>query len=355
MGSDVLRYLSASMIVTHRGGRAQLIDRFLAVTDHRKPRFFVDGFGDSALLEARVAAFRTAADEGPEPIDVRWQTERHDAAAGAIEQLGTFESPAHALLPDEAKTALVLRIAPTNRVRGRAVVWLAATNDEGFTMRRKAALPLARRGITSLLLENPFYGARRPRGQARADLRTVVDQATMNGATVREAKALLGSLATEHAKLVVAGFSMGGQMAALVATSYPGPLGTVAIAAGETAVPIFLDGVLERAVHWDVLAREAGSREAARTRLAAVFDAASLRDKPLPVCPEAALLLAGDRDGYVPASSARALQQLWPGSELRWLRAGHASLYLFHREAWRRAVLDSFARLPPTRPRAGGA
>jgi pimeloyl-ACP methyl ester carboxylesterase len=335
------------MIVTHRGGRAQLIDRLLAVTDHRRPRFFADGFGDEKALDERVAAFRTAANERPEPIAVHWESERRSEAA--IEQVGTFESPARALLPDEARTAVVLRIAPPTRVRGRAVVWLAATNDEGFTMRRKAALPLARRGITSLILENPFYGFRRPRGQKRADLRTVVDQATMNGATVREAKALLGSLAGEHAKLVVAGFSMGGQMAALVASAYPGNVGTVAIAAGETAVPIFLEGVLERAVHWDVLAREAGSREAARARLAAVFDAASLRDKPLPRCPEAALLLAGDTDGYVPAASAIALQRLWPAAELRWLGAGHASSYLFHREAWRTAVLDSFARLPATR------
>lgn len=344
-----MSYLSERMIATKRGGRAQLIDRILAVTDHRRPRFFADGFGDRAELDARVQAFHDAAGQAPEPITVAWGELRGSEDASAVLQMGTFESPAHALLPAEAKRASVLAIRPATRVRGRCVVWLAATNDEGFVMRRRVALPLAKLGITSIILENPFYGARRPRGQKRADLRTVVDQATMNGATVREAKALLAALADDHAKLVVAGFSMGGQMAALVSSSFPMAIGTVVIAAGETAVPIFLEGVLERAVHWEVLAREAGSREAARTQLAAVFDAASLRDKPRPRCLDAAVLVAGDSDGYVSAKSVVDLQTLWSGAELRWLRAGHASSYLFHRDAWRAAVVDSFARLPPGR------
>lgn len=212
-------------------------------------------------------------------------------------------------------------------------------------MRRNVALPLAREGITSFILENPYYGARRPRGQARADLHTVADQAAMNGATIVEARALLRLLGQEHAKLAVAGFSMGGQMAALVGATYPEDIGIVACAAGDTAVPIFLEGVLERAIHWDVLAREAGTRDTARTLLAGVFDAASLAKQPLPRRCDAAILVAGDRDGYVSAESVQRLHALWPGSELRWLRAGHASAYLFCREAWRAAVRDSFTRL----------
>jgi pimeloyl-ACP methyl ester carboxylesterase len=329
------------MIATRHGARPQLIDRVLAVTDHRKPRFFAGGFGDRAALAAALQRF---AEPAPSPaITIAWGP----AVVGrhATERDGSFESPAASELPTEAKRAIVRGIFPKHGATGRAVVWLAATNDEGWTMRRNVALPLAREGITSLLLENPYYGARRPHGQRRADLATVVDQATMNGATILEARALLDGLARDHAKLVVAGFSMGGQMAALVATSHSGPLGTVAIAAGETAVPIFLEGVLSRAVHWDVLAREAGSLDRARAQLAAVFEAASLGKRPPPSKPEAALIVAGERDGYVSADSVERLHAHWPGSELRWLPAGHASSYLFHKEAWRQAVRDSFRRL----------
>lgn len=329
------------MIVTHRGGKPHLIDRFLAVTDHRKPRFFAGGFGDAALLDERVAAFSQL--RPIDDIDIDWGPP--SKTKYAIERDGVFTSPAQGRLPQEAKRAVVRAIFPPHGARGRAVVWLAATNDEGWTMRRNVALPLAREGITSVILENPYYGARRPRGQARADLHTVADQAAMNGATIVEARALLRLLGREHAKLAIAGFSMGGQMAALVGSTYPDDVGTIALAAGDTAVPIFLEGVLERAVHWDILAREAGSRERARARLAEVFDAASLARQPIPRRCDAAILVAGDRDGYVSAESVRRLHALWPGSELRWLSAGHASAYLFCKAAWRAAVRDSFARL----------
>jgi len=329
------------MIVTHRGGKPHIIDRVLAVTDHRKPRFFAGGFGDPALLDQRIAAF--SAFEPTADIAVAWGPET--VSKHAIERDGVFESPAADRLPPEAKRAIVRGIFPPHRSRGRAVLWLAATNDEGWTMRRNVALPLAREGITSLILENPYYGVRRPIGQARADLHTVADQAAMNGATLVEARALLSMLGRDHAKLCVAGFSMGGQMAALVGASYPADIATVAFAAGDTAVPIFLDGVLARAVHWDVLSREAGSLDRARAQLAEVFDAASLGRQPLPRRCDAAILVAGDRDGYVSAESVRRLHQLWPGSELRWVNAGHASAYLFCKEAWRGAVRDSFRRL----------
>lgn len=329
------------MIVTRGGGRPQFVDRLLAVTDHRKPRFFAGGFGDRALLSRRVAAFGEPGQIAE--IELSWGPETR--GKHALERDAEFTSPSHAELPEEARRAVVRGIFPSNGARGRAVLWLAATNDEGWTMRRNVALPLAREGITSLLLENPYYGLRRPRDQQRADLHTVADQAAMNGATIVEARALLALLAKEHAKIAVAGFSMGGQMAALVAATYPGPVGTVVIAAGDTAVPIFLEGVLERAIHWDVLTREAGTRAAAREQLAAVFEAASLGRRSLPQRPDAAILVAGDADGYVAADSVERLHALWKGSELRWIRAGHATSYLFCKEAWRAAVRDSFQRL----------
>jgi hypothetical protein len=42
----------------------------------------------------------------------------------------------------------------------------AATGNEGFSRRRTAfAKPLARADISSMILENPYYGLRRPAGQ----------------------------------------------------------------------------------------------------------------------------------------------------------------------------------------------
>ena len=56
------------------------------------------------------------------------------------------------------------------------VVAFAATGDEGFDGRRnRLSVPLAARGIASILLEMPFYGLRRPEGQEGPKVRHVSD------------------------------------------------------------------------------------------------------------------------------------------------------------------------------------
>ena len=66
---------------------------------------------------------------------------------------------------------------------------------------------------------------------------------------------------------------------------------------------------------------------------------------PVPVRPDAAVLVAARDDAYAPPSDARLLQAHWPGSELRVVRGGHVSAFLLEQDAFRRAVADSVARL----------
>ncbi|WP_375759814.1 alpha/beta hydrolase family protein [Corallococcus exercitus] len=89
---------------------------------------------------------------------------------------GTFTSPLPHLTPP-VQTAHV-RWLSAERTRGRAAcVVLAASREEGFALRERLYTPLVREGIDLFLLENPYYGVRRPPGQKGGALRTVSDRA----------------------------------------------------------------------------------------------------------------------------------------------------------------------------------
>jgi hypothetical protein len=62
---------------------------------------------------------------------------------------------------------LVVPINQEHRRLRPRVIQLAGTGDHGFGGRRRSlALPLARdHGVASLILENPYYGPRKPKQQ----------------------------------------------------------------------------------------------------------------------------------------------------------------------------------------------
>mmetsp|Transcript_41408 Transcript_41408/g.123698 ORF Transcript_41408/g.123698 Transcript_41408/m.123698 type:complete len:101 (+) Transcript_41408:2498-2800(+) len=47
---------------------------------------------------------------------------------------------------------------------------LAATGDQGFSRRLSLCAPLLRKGVSTMVLESPFYGARKPTGQVNVDV-----------------------------------------------------------------------------------------------------------------------------------------------------------------------------------------
>ncbi|VVC88806.1 unnamed protein product [Leptidea sinapis] len=103
---------------------------------------------------------------------------------------------------------------------------LAGTGDHYFWRRRNLMVkPLLKEaGIGGIILENPFYGLRKPTDQ-------------ING---------LGPLG-------VTGLSMGGHMASLAATNWPKPLVLVPCLSWSTASAVFLQGVMSHSINWDLL------------------------------------------------------------------------------------------------------
>lgn len=64
-----------------------------------------------------------------------------------------------------------------------------------------------------------------------------------------------------------------------------------------------------------------------------------------PQRPDAAVMVAAVDDAYVSLESVQAVHQYWSGSELRLVSGGHVSGFLLQQPEFRRAVVDSLAKL----------
>ncbi|MCC6645827.1 MAG: alpha/beta hydrolase family protein [Polyangiaceae bacterium] len=315
--------------------RAHWLDRaYVRLT--RPGSFFEDGWGGEG--DAREHAAPAFAAQVATPV-IRWGRARR--VADRVERAGTFESPLASELPAESRVAHVTWISPARRQARAAVVLLGATGDVGPRRRARFAAPLVRDGVGALILENPYYGPRKPPRQRGVDVRTVADLLLLGRAAVDEARALVGWASEQHGAVALSGYSMGGQLSAMAAATLSIPVAVVPVAAPASASAVFVDGLLSRATSWRALSGVADPRAALVERL----DALSLPRLPVPVCPRAAILVGARRDGYVAPRSVEALHRHWPGSELRWIDEGHVSGYVRSAAPARAAVLDALERL----------
>lgn len=317
------------------------IDRLGGTIVSRGPdrlRFFTDGWGD---LSAIQAADLPSGD--PAPIAIEWVS---DTASGGIRiSVGIFESPV-AMLPDHARHGAVTRILPVDGT-DRMVVLMAAWNEHDSRARFGIARRLAKRGIGSLVLENPYYGIRRPTDHDGQPIRTVADFFRMGIGAVTEGRGLLATVREESLIPGVAGYSMGGNIAALVSSTMSFPVATAPLAASYSPAPVYLDGALRGGIDWAAL----GGESSAEPRLREALLRASVLDRPPPDHARHAVLVSARSDGYVPPEATRALHAFWPGSELRWVGGGHATLLWMHKSALAAAIEDSFLRVTRTSER----
>ena len=304
-----------------------LLDLALSVALGRS-RFFAGGWGDVALLESEP--FGEVAARPPDAVELELgPAERRD---GFLVHSGSFESPEPRLTA--GRRVRVRLLEPAGHARA-AVLVMAAAGDQGFTVRETFVAPLVRSGTAALLLENPYYGNRRPVGQAGTALRTVSDLALMISTAVREGRALTAWLRSRHGRVGVAGYSMGGQTAALIAEASPFPLAVAAAAPPVTQASVFVTGYLRHVVDLEAL----GGPEA-RPLLQRRLSRIDVLALPPPPRGSSMVVVGVRRDGIVPPADPAAIAEHW-GAELRWVEAGHVSAVLFHGEALRRAVRDA--------------
>lgn len=178
---------------------------------------------------------------------------------------GHFMSPFKSLLPGimpkEVELARFQMVLPREWKSTLRPICLhfGGTGDHGFTRRRKLiALPLLKEyGIASLILENPYYGCRKPKNQFRSSLLHVSDLFVMGGALILESLVMFDWLdKLNYGPLGTTGISMGGHMASLGATNWHKPLSLIPCMSGSTAAGVFTHGVLSTALPWKVLQQQ---------------------------------------------------------------------------------------------------
>lgn len=321
------------------------IDRLGALALERGPErlhFFQGGWGKASdLLDGVVLPLGA-----PEPADITWSTPAvRDELTLAT---GVFDA-GDGDLPEWARPARVFEIAPQGGT-DRVAVLMAAWNEHESKSRIALAVRLAEAGIASWILEHPMYGSRRPGPPHDQSVRTVADFMMMGKAAIHEGRALLGALEANRRTAGIAGYSMGGNLAALISATMPYPVATAPLAAPYSPAPVYLSGALKGGVDWEALRRDSNGTSPAThaevaARLGTILNSASVLALDPPDHAEAAVLVAARRDGYVPSSATKLLHRHWPGSELRWVPGGHATLLWTRKRLLTQAIVDSFSRV----------
>ncbi|XP_038214612.1 protein ABHD18 [Zerene cesonia] len=162
---------------------------------------------------------------------------------------------------------------------------LAGTGDHYFWRRRNLMVkPLLKEaGIGGIILENPFYGLRKPTDQVRSSLHNVSDIFVMGGCLILESLVLFHWCERNGlGPLGVTGLSMGGHMASLAATNWPKPLVLVPCLSWSTASAVFLQGVMSHSINWDLLEDQYlsdGSYREKLSKMVTIVDEAFLAGK----------------------------------------------------------------------------
>jgi len=247
-----------------------------------------------------------------------------------------FPSP-YGLLPTASQTGYVRLIEPPHPER--VVLLMAAFNEHGYETRQAIGQYLLRRNVAVAILENPFYGLRRPSdGQP---LRTAANLLSMGVGAVWDGLEVLAWLRARRSWTVgVAGYSMGANTAALVTCASRIPIACAALAASHSPGPVFTKGALKASVDWAAL-----GGESAVDRLGKVFGQATVLRFDPPPHTAAAVILGIRGDGYVLPEATMALANHWPGSELEWSKGGHATVLWTHKRRLADLIVRSFDRL----------
>ncbi|ESP00013.1 hypothetical protein LOTGIDRAFT_213219 [Lottia gigantea] len=392
---------------------------------------------------------------------------------------GHFTSPfvkyLPGIAPKEVETAHFQMVVPLHWKKSVGLkpvcLQLAGTGDHYYGLRRTLmAKPLINEsGIGSIILQNPYYGQRKPSEQMRSSLLYVNDLFIMGLGLILECLALLHWCEREgYGPLGIHGISLGGHMASLAATNWNKPISLIPCLSWSTGSCAFTHGVLSGAVNWNVLqsqyyedsdyqeiqnriitpdlnkgayplgkqfvkdypdslkvveslsqeskglehsekdsfAKEVnmnlsadampisadavpvvnsyGSRlksipqtlkyAASKSKLSVPKMAADATKKlklngkkgfspesmaflqgvmdecthlanySVPVDPRLIIVVAAEKDAYIPRDGLVSLDQLWPGAEIRYINTGHVTSIIFNQSVFRKAIQDSFQR-----------
>ncbi len=308
-----------------------------------KGKLFSDGWGDDELIaqvQKDSQSFTKPASISPAFSTVEVENNpairRYDYA---------FLSPVPGL-PDEIKTARGCLITPANvaSIYSTPVcLSMPGSGEEGYERRIKAlAEPLAKQGISTLILENPFYGSRRRNGQNKHFVSTVSDFLLMFYTAIEECKALANHwFVNGQNRVGLTGLSMGGQAVSLVATQIDNPLAVIPGLAPSSVAEQYSFGYLSVVCDWQALSSGGSKQEEhyARTKLGKLLEIGDITNFPVPAQSICSIINAKN-DTYIPLHLSQRFVDHWPHSTVKLISGGHISSILFKNKP----IVDEIAR-----------
>ncbi|XP_026754965.2 protein ABHD18 [Galleria mellonella] len=259
-------------------------------------KFFTKGWGKPENLR-RLFEFRKVVSDREEclklidrdyPVTITKEQNLSDCKLLEGYFLSPLEKFLPGIVPEVAQKAHFQALLPMHwqeKGYNPVCLHLAGTGDHFFWRRRNLMVkPLLKEaGIGGIILENPFYGLRKPTDQVRSSLHNVSDIFVMGGCLILESLVLFHWCERNGlGPLGVTGLSMGGHMASLAATNWPKPLVLVPCLSWSTASAVFLQGVMSHSINWDLLEDQYLSDGAYREKLSkmvTIIDEAFLAGK----------------------------------------------------------------------------
>lgn len=261
-------------------------------------------------------------------IDIDWAQDWAQVESMVWSRDGSFAAPAYLEhLPAESAKAYLRFVRPSLEATGPVVVLMPTSFEDGVHRRMPLAKALARKGISSVLLESPYMGRRRPFGQHGGMLQRFSDFLVLCAASIEEGRAVLGWLDRQgFDRLCTAGLSKGGYLATVTGVRSSVPSHVVAHLAPHSGVPVLVDGLLGKLCDWDLLQRTSGSAIPVREQMTKLFELTSLEQLTPPAPPTRVTMICARQDRYVPRYSYERMAKRWAThARIRWLPGGHVS------------------------------
>lgn len=195
------------------------------------------------------------------PIEIEKEYKFKDHTIYDCSFLSPFTQCISDLMPPEIHKAKFQFIVPKDFKSSNKPVVLhyGGTGDQYYWRRRAlVAKPLLNEySYASIILENPYYGYRKPKEQDRTNLLHVKDLFIMGGCLMTETIALLKWCEKlGYGPFALTGLSMGGHMASLGATVWPKPVALVPCLSWTSASGVFTRGVMSCAINWKLLEQQ---------------------------------------------------------------------------------------------------
>ncbi|XP_075247624.1 protein ABHD18-like [Convolutriloba macropyga] len=280
---------------------------------------------------------------------------------------GKFESPLNSFLNlrKECQTCHFWACIPKNRCRS-VVLHFAGTGDH-YYLRRKLSFanPLLEHNIGSIVIENPFYGKRKPRTQFRSQLNYVSDLLIMGTALVMEANVLMNFVEKENFGFpALTGISLGGYTSSLAATAWSKPVPLIPCLSWTTSANVYTQGILSSFVNWPKLRQNMPDLSAlsqnpdlkilldsvngsisAETLLYQILEVSTHLSNYSPlVDPKLATVVVAEKDAYIPRNTDDLTNDVWPGATRVNINVGHMQGIFMHTQTFLKAILETVER-----------